>query len=901
MSKGLFVKLAGAGLLLAAIVVCGGGFGLPALGEAPDDAQELQDLRFAVKLFQDMHYPLAETSFGDFLAKYTNSPRRADAILYQARARLEQSNFNGAISQLQNSLAGAGGLRPEYVFWIAKARFAAGDLTGAEEGYATVARDFPLSTRRLEASYDEAEVHSLKGDWPGVTRLLRQTNGPFQLAANADGKSKFAALGWLLLGEALLYEQRPDEGEKVVLGLDAAVLTPDLSWRRQYLLCRLQLAGGRAEAALASSTNLLKTDLDPPRQASGFFLQGEILEKLGRTNDALEVYAKNLADTQPPEAQRQALARTIQLTVAMNPLPQAIQMLDTLVGQRSPQAPALDLGRLSLGELYLKAASNAPATPDTNLLAGALTNLNMVISNYTNSPLLAKARLDRGWCDWLSTNIPAAQVDFGEAAAQLPFGLDQAVARFKLADAQFLLTNYSGAASNYALVLTLYNKLPEVTNALFDLALYQIAEADFHRGDTNGACAAVEKILQWYPGSYYGDRGSLLMGEADLNRKDNYAKARAVFAGALERSPHSPFLPKVQYAIARTYDDEGDWKTAIRKYQEWESTHASDPLLPEVEFHRVLACGKAGLTNDALTGFTNFMAHFPSNALAPWALNWVADYYYNQKDFSQAERNYQKLFQTYPWTGDLAYQARFWAGRAALANQETKDATDYFTNLVSFTNARPELLARGYFALGDIFFQQFQASQKLEDLNQAMAALTPFTNGAPTNAIAVEALGRLGDYNMAWADKHGTNTLPIARQIYETIVNFPPGSISPAARCQAEVGLGGVAEKERRLELALKHYCNVVDNKYGPGNIDPYWVERAGEFAARICEDQRRWSEAVAVYERVQETVPALRPLLEKKIVAAQARLQSSAKRAYIIFKSVAAISEGVAAMPMPA
>ena len=74
-----------------------------ARGVAPDDPQELQDFRFAIKLFQDLHYPLAETNFSAFLVKYTNSPHAADAILYLARARLEQSNFDGAISLLRKS------------------------------------------------------------------------------------------------------------------------------------------------------------------------------------------------------------------------------------------------------------------------------------------------------------------------------------------------------------------------------------------------------------------------------------------------------------------------------------------------------------------------------------------------------------------------------------------------------------------------------------------------------------------------------------------------------------------------------------------------------------------------------------------------------------------------------
>jgi len=861
-------RMAGAGLLLAAMMVCGGGFGPPARGATPED----QAFRVAFKLFQDSLYPEAETHFDDFLARYTNSTHRADAILFLARARLGQSNFDGAITLLQKNSADAGGLRLDYIFWIARARAASGDLKNAADGFAAAAKEVPLSPPRLDASYDEvepsfdeAEAHARMGDWPGVIRLLQQTNGPFQLAIGMDAKSEFAARGRLLLGEALLREQRPDEGESVVLGLDPAALTRgDLRWQRQDLLCRLQLAEGRAGAALAASTNLLELALDPREQAASFFLQGRILEKLDRPADALAVYAKNLTDAQPPEIQREALARTIQWTLALNPLPQAIQALDTLIGRRPPQAPGQDLARVSLAEWCLK---------DTNLLDGALTNLNLVVSNFTNSPLLGRARLDRGWCDWLSSNYAAARVDFQEAAARLPLPQDQAIARFKLADAQFSLKDYAGAASNYALVLT--NKTPEVTNSLFDLALYQIAESDIRRGDAEGAGAAVDKILRWYPESYFGIRGSLLMMGGDWNRKYDYDKARNVFNGLLEKSPHSPLLPEVEYAIARTYDYQGNWNQAISRYKEWIPRHAGDPLLPEVQFHLALACGKTGLTNDALAGFTNFAARFPSNALAPWALNWVADYFYNQKDFSMAEKNYQELFQKHPDAGDLAYQARFWAGKSALAGQENQDAYDYFLKLVNLTNAPPALVARGYFALGDIFFLQYQANQTISNLNQAIAALAKLTNGAPSSAIAVEALGRLGDYYMAWADNHDTNTYAIVKQMYGTIVHFPQGSVAPAARCQAEFGLGVVAEKELHPRQALEHYCNVV---YDSADSDPYWIERAGESAARICEDGQNWRDALAVYKRILAAAPALRPALEKKMAAAQARLTAAGK-----------------------
>src|SRR5208337_2914957 len=130
-------------------------------------------------------------------------------------------------------------------------------------------------------------------------------------------------------------------------------------------------------------------------------------------------------------------------------------------------------------------------------------------------------------------------------------------------------------------------------------------------------------------------RGRLLIGESKTN---DYAKARRVFNELLEKSPKTPLLPEVQYAIARTYEQEGNWPEALREYDRWVSRHATNAplLLPQVEYARALAYGKAGMETNALALFTNFVARFPSNSLAPWAQNWVADYYFNQGNYPLA-------------------------------------------------------------------------------------------------------------------------------------------------------------------------------------------------------------------------------------------------------------------------
>ena len=139
----------------------------------------------------------------------------------------------------------------------------------------------------------------------------------------------------------------------------------------------------------------------------------------------------------------------------------------------------------------------------------------------------------------------------------------------------------------------------------------------------------------------------------------------------------------------------------------------------------------------------------------------------------------------------------------------------------------------------------------------------------------MEALGRLGDYYGHWADiKSDANVYAKVIETYGAIVNFPAGNVSVAVRSQAEVGLGVIAEKQNQPEKALEYYDHVLYG-YDPNHFDPYWVDRAGEFAARLCEDRQQWKEAVRIYTRLIEAVPALRPVLEKKRAAAQSHLEA--------------------------
>jgi TolA-binding protein len=848
------------------------------------DSAETNALTVAQALFDDQQYSQAEARLATFLATYTNSTHRAYARLFEARARYGQSNYDGAIQLLTNGLPQAGPLAGEYVFWTASAHLGKGEAAQAAAGFAAFIQSYPDSPRLLEAAYDQAESCAKMENWPRVAELLQQPGHPFVALAAADPKNTFVRHGRLLLAEALLVQGKYDEGEAVARGIAASSLEPEWQWQRLYLLCRLQLARGQYARAWDSSSNLLDTVTGARHQAAGRYLRGQILEALGRPREALTFYTNNLAPGLPSEYVQQALVRTIALVLSQRQIEDGVQLLENYVAQ-STNVVALDLARLSLGELYLK-LHFSPALVDkhsdlplvvTNYLAQAQTNFDSVIQDYPASPLVPKAHLDRGWCDWAQTNMPAAQKDFQAAADGLRHSPEEAIARFKLADAEFYQHDYASALANYKLLLRDYAQDEAVTNGLFDQALYQIVEVSLANNDTAGATAAVQKILEWYPNSLFGDRGQLLIGETT---RYNYAVARKEFEDLLQRSPQTPLRAEVQYAIARTFEQEGNWPEALRQYQIWLSHHGGNaaPLLrARVEYSRALVYGKAGMETNALNLFTNFVARYPSNVMAAWAQNWVADYYFNLGDYPSAEANYEVIYQspTFPSSGDLPYQARLMAGRAALEGQRADEASQHFADLVALTNAPDALRAQGWFALGDAIMQQFRGSPTNTTLlGQAIAAFSKVTNGAPTNALAVQAIGKLGDCYKFWADiqwdfRHDPLDYTNATQMYKTVLSYSPADVDVPTRSQADVALGMIAERQGQTEQALAHYCNVL-YALDPDAFDPYWIEQAGVAAARLYQNHQQWEKAIRVYQRVARIVPSLRGTLEKFIIDAQ-------------------------------
>lgn len=858
---------------------------------ADTGAEETAVFTAAARSFQDQNWATAEQWLGDFLKKFPNSPKRAEVTLLLGQARFKQRNYAGCIEVLSVELGGAGVRVEDYHFWLAEAQFYKGDFRAAAGAYAKLLQMFPNSKRALEASVSEALAHARAGDWTRTMELLRPVDGRFQRLAKVAPASEASARGQLLLAEALLERGETKASEAALTALMRRKLDPELAWRRQHLQVRLHLMSARAADAL-SDTFVLFELATTARQtnlvAETFRLRGDILERLDRLSEAVQAHEKNLSAGIPEEYRRAALLKILDLTLRQEQTAEAIQRLESFI-KESPKDAALDVAEFTLGELRLKEyrtllgpRAELPGPPatgaETNALTVSQSHFDRVLREHTNSVYTGRAHLNRGWCLWYGGRTAESRTDFAAASRLLPISEEQAWARLKLGEAHFLHKDHTNALATFQALVKDYEKDPEVKRRFFEQVHFKSLRSAIELGDLPAATAAMSRIVAGHPDSLLADKGMLLVGQA-LSRLGKPVEARALLADFLRRFPNSSLAAEVNLAVSRTYVQEKNWPAAIAGYERWLKQFDGHVARAQAEFDRAWAFSMSGQETNAFAAFTNLVTRFPTAAQTPLAQVWVADNHFNRGDFVGAEKQYQILSQSTNCPPELHFRARMMAGRSSLARQGFADARRYFAELFDDKNCPDEVKAEAVFALGDATILEFSAvsAKPKAKYEEAINAFTRLQQLFPTNPIAAQAWGRIGDCHLQLAPEDPVR-YEKALVAYQKVMQMESRMADIAARSQAEIGVALVHEREAEKKTAAErevlnekaqgHYLQVFygKNLRAGEQQDAFWMKESGLAAARLRESQMQWAEAVAIYRRLQETFPALRPALQKKI-----------------------------------
>ena len=854
-------------------------------------ASEQRAFTNALKPFRGEVWSVADKDLGAFVEKYPKSEFLPEAILLQGQARVQARRPAEAIPLLSAAQAQAGPLADEYCFWLGQAQLAASNHTAAAGEFARLASQFPTSPRVGEAAGGEAMSRSRLGEWAAVVALLGPEDGAFRNWARTNASHPGAIDGFLLLAEARAREHQPAAVLSTLASLTNAALPPRAAWRRDFLQARALQDTGNLPGALASASNVLASAASAGMTELVVFgrdLTADLLAESARAAEAIPLLEANMATNLPAATRRSAMAKLVRLLMETGQVEIAGTRLDEFL-KANPQDAGWPSFLLTMGELRLRRYLTINAStnrPDTNRLVGAAQLFEAALTNAPPDwPDRGRAVLLRGWSLWLDGRLPEARAAFGAAAEALPVGMPQAVACFKLADTALALGDAATALTNYQRVLTGYDSLPLVQRRLREPALYQLLRAAMLLNDHDTARQALNQILSLPNGqSDAVGGGLLLLGENELDA-GSPQQARMCFGDFARKFPVSPLRADAELGLARALELEGRWDQALAVYAAWITNWPSSPSLPRAEYSLALATARAGAETNALLLFTNFVARFETNELAPFAQNWIADFYFGRGDFKSAEEAYQLLYQKWPNT-DLAGEARMMAGRAAAARLQMGAAQGYFAAAVNASNSPPDLIARALFALADAAArsENTDTNKPLANYAEAITAFRKLAQLFPTNALAILAEGRVGDCYLQMAGSSTNNYYALANEAYSNVLNSARADV--AARSQAEVGLGLVLDKQARAlpaaeaetnrVAALERFLNVAyqRNLRQGEQADAFWVKFAALEAAKLLEDTQQWPAAARLYEQLGRLIPSLKPGLDAKLK--QARAQSA-------------------------
>jgi TolA-binding protein len=860
---------------------------------AAADSREERAYAAPAAAFHDKFYDRAATGFGQFLQNYRRSTNAPSATLLLAQSEYYLGRYTNAIARLSNSntlaKARGAGIGDQYVYWRAQAEFRNGDFKQAAATFVSLGKDYPGSPLALTALVEGASAYAKLEQWTQVDKLLDSPDGAFEGAARHGGPDANGPVadGRLLQAESKCAQKDFAGALDVLKLLNVATLSPEQQWKRDCQFYRSHSGLGDLPAALSATTNLLGVARVnhggewPAKLAESVVSRAETLERLGQFSEAAAAWHENLADHVPADQQRQAVLKIAELSAAQTNFTAAEEALTKYLAQ-FPDASAADLAVLTLGELHLKHYLVELAV--TNHLALAKTKFAQLTEKDPDGRFAGRAFLGLGWCEWIAgrsameinetntANVAGSLADFSRAATRLPPSDDLAIARFKMADAQFVLGNLAGALTNYQAVLDL-SALPDAA-ALGDQALYQILRTQLALHDNAGLDDAMNRLL----GKFFtnapatgnqllekffkhtpGDSGLLLGGFG------HPAKIRELFQRFTVENPTSPLLPEASFAMGRTYEQERDWRAAVANYQSWLKNYPTNELHAQVEYSRDWAVWQAGDEARAFELFNQFIQTYPSNVvLTPLAYWWVADHGFRLGDTNlvQAEQNYQLIFQYFP-ASDLASPAQLMAGRCAMARGSYTDAAQYFSALMT-NNCADDLRDQARFGYCEALRQMPISETNTANLQTVTNLLAQMTAKSTTNLVGALAWSEMGDCNLQ------LGALDAATNAYAQVFISP--AADPELWSRAKVGLGMALEKKAEglpddlqrplLSLALQNYTDVI---YTTNSVaDAFWMKKAALQALSLMPLVKQ-GEANQFINSLEYWLPPLKDTLEKK------------------------------------
>jgi tol-pal system protein YbgF len=780
----------------------------------------------------------------ELMTTYPSSSTNALARRYLAEALFRAGRYAEAADAYGQLLEVRSGDvdKPDAVFWRAESFFQLGEFDRAEQGYREFLQAYPRHPRQEEALYGLgwAQLNGQK---------YRSALDTFQQLGRAFPRSRFQESVYYARVKGYIGLRQMPAAQDTYRQL--AREFPQGRWLGAATLeyARTAYESGDYATAASLTRQVADSTKSSPLAPVALVLQGDLLYREGKFAEAIEAYRRAERASLPDPLLETTLLKRALAFYQRRDFANAAADLERLLQQFPTSANAAEAA-FWLGESRFYNRQYRPA-----LLAYQQVP--------AGSPRYPDALYGRGWVYYQGSDWLKAGGEFEQVVQRFPEATIRPEALFRLGEIQFNLKRFDKAIAAYQQLLREYPQERLAPNARLRIAWVQ-----YKTGNSSQAIRELSDLVHDQPNQPIAAEAYYWLGMAYLSTKQ-LDEARAQFERILAQWPSSEMASQASLRLGDTFYNQGKFTQAIDTYARLTAPGTADVHTVDAEYGIILALYQLRRLNEYATRAKAFIERYPTNPLSATVLYQLAELY-------EAENRSQLALETLQEVITRFAQSEL-AESAHLRRAEIFARQGHWQ--ASLTEAQQAMaVAKSDVVRSDALYTMAQAQQELKLYPAAAESYRRLVQEYPKSRFVAAGLrglaqtltqaGRKAEAKQVWQDmlqrgsKDGSTAdvsvelgllLQSEGEHRKAIEQFgkavTQGNPEVAARAQYEIG---------RTYTLLKDYQQGTVELMKVAYLYPQqqrWVERSLFQAAANYEQEQKWQEALAIYQKIVKEV----------------------------------------------
>ncbi|KPK97378.1 MAG: hypothetical protein AMJ95_09265 [Omnitrophica WOR_2 bacterium SM23_72] len=776
------------------------------------DPKEEEALYVAKKAFDDGFYDVSQNLLERFLLQYPRSPKTAEVHLLLGRSLFHQNKFLEALSKFEELInqPQAKTFKDACFYWIAEVHFKGNSFTKAASFYKKVIDEFPSSSYLGASYYSLAWCLFQEQKFEEAIKYFKIVEEKYpQEASFQDASLKIIEC---------LYNLKDYKRLKENFGSGSKLYTrkTELSPYFYFYLAEADFYLNNFKEAIAEYSSVLKNSSDPKLQE---------LSQMGLAWSYLKLKQYKQAENAFSDVKEEPLDKRSQDVLRLG---KAILMVET---NRVNQAKGIYEELLSRSEdpLVLVQAYLGKADALYNLAEyqEAVDIYKEALSQFkpgtVPQEMMDKIHYNLSWAYLKQGEFKKAIEEFQRIVKETDDKIVKVSALCQIGDAYQDSGDYAQAQKTYSAIL---EDFPD--SFYSDYVQYQLGLTWLKASNYEAAIMSFQAMKRNFPQSKLLDDATYALGLAYFQRQD-YESSRAIFESFEQEFKDSPLKPQALYLLGTSFYNLGQFAKAIEVFKDVIRLYSQDTELIQKAEYEIADCfDQMGQEKEAVNRFNALRSKYPDSSLTPEVMWWLGEYYYKHNDLELARRYFSALINDFP-KSPLVQDAYYAIGTSLEEESRHPEAIENFRKVIEL--GKTDLQGQAAIAIADIYVKQ-------EDLGSAFKAYEEITGEYPNLAHLVHP--KMAELYYKTADY--TRALELYRKCLDTVPVREMGNI--------QFKIAEVLQAQGAREEAIEAYLRVT-YLYSENHA---LAIKALLRVAQVFEDKENFKEAMRIYEKITAT-----------------------------------------------